>query len=90
MLAASLYLAPAALVLTVGGAVNSFNHSNLMGYKNYETKDNSKNIPILGILMWGEGWHNNHHARPADPYFNKKWWELDIGGIVIRQLDKNN
>lgn len=86
MLCASLYLAPVALVYTVGGAINSFNHSDHIGYRNYETKDNSKNIPLLGYLMWGEGWHNNHHAKPMDPYTDKRWWELDVSGWVIRIL----
>lgn len=82
MLACSLYLAPAALVLTIGGANNSFAHSNF-GYRTYNTSDRSKNVPILGFLMWGEGWHNNHHADASNPYFNKHWWELDIGGLII-------
>ena len=87
MLAASLYLAPAALVYTIGGAINSLSHSDHLGYRNYETRDNSKNIPVLGYLMWGEGWHNNHHARPKDPYLSKKWWELDISGLIIKQIN---
>lgn len=86
MLCASLYLAPVALVYTIGGAVNSFNHSDIIGYRNYETKDNSKNIWLLGYLMWGEGWHNNHHAQPMNPYTNHKWWEFDFSGWIIKRL----
>lgn len=87
ILAASLYLAPVALVYTIGGAVNSFNHSDILGYKNYETKDNSKNIWLLGLLMWGEGWHNNHHADPSQSCLRRKWWEFDVSGWIIKRLE---
>jgi fatty-acid desaturase len=86
MLAATLYLAPAALVFTIGGANNSIAHSNY-GYRNYNTNDNSHNIPLLGILMWGEGWHNNHHSDPANYNFSRKWWEFDLGGWIIKRLN---
>lgn len=85
MLAVSLYLAPAALVLIVGGSVNILGHT--WGYRNYETDDLSKNNPILGYLFWGEGWHNNHHAESTSPYLGRKWWELDISGCIIKQLN---
>lgn len=84
-LIATVYLAPAALVMTVGSANNSIAHSNF-GYRNYDTADNSRNVPILGILMWGEGWHNNHHANPSNFSFSKNWWEIDIGGWLIKHL----
>jgi len=85
MLAVSLYLAPAALVLLLGGSVNVFCH--MWGYKNYETNDHSKNNLILGYLMWGEGWHNNHHAEPANTYLGRKWWEFDASGWIIKRLN---
>ena len=83
-LAVSLYLAPVALVLIFGGAVNLFCHK--YGYKNFDTDDLSKNNLILGYCMWGEGWHNNHHANPANSYLGRKWWELDISGLIIKIL----
>ncbi|MCA9240846.1 MAG: fatty acid desaturase, partial [Planctomycetales bacterium] len=39
-------------------AVNSVTH--LWGYRNYETKDHSKNNWWVALLTSGEGWHNNH------------------------------
>jgi fatty-acid desaturase len=86
MLAVSLYLAPAAMVLIVGGLVNILGHT--WGYRNYETDDLSRNNIILGYLMWGEGWHNNHHAEPTSLYLGRKWWEIDIGGCIINLLKR--
>lgn len=53
------------------------------GYKNYKTADESRNLWWMALLFWGEGWHNNHHARPLDWNFRKKWWEFDIGAGVV-------
>jgi stearoyl-CoA desaturase (delta-9 desaturase) len=44
-------------------SVNSVTH--LWGYRNYETPNDSRNNPIIGLLTGGEGWHNNHHADPT-------------------------
>jgi stearoyl-CoA desaturase (delta-9 desaturase) len=77
-----LYLAPAALLWNAGSSINTVSH--LFGYRNTETKDNSRCNFTLGYFVWGEGWHNNHHATPASASFQKKWWELDIGYQVIR------
>jgi fatty-acid desaturase len=62
--------------------VNVFGHvKGWIGYRNFETKDNSQNNFILGYLAWGQGWHNNHHYAPASFDFGKgvsgKWWEID-------------
>jgi stearoyl-CoA desaturase (delta-9 desaturase) len=38
--------------------------------------------------MWGEGWHNNHHAFPADYRFGKKWYEIDITAYIIEWIKK--
>ena len=43
--------------------VNSATH--LWGYRNYETRDESRNLWWVALLAFGEGWHNNHHASPA-------------------------
>ena len=50
-------------VLHITWLVNSASH--MWGYRNYETKDDSRNLWWVGLLAFGEGWHNNHHAfRP--------------------------
>ena len=78
MLLVAAYLFPAMILWNAGSFINTLTH--MFGYRNHETTDNSTNIPLLGILMWGEGWHNNHHADPQNPSFKHKWWEFDLGG----------
>lgn len=61
---------------------NVFGHTKaFIGYRNFETKDNSQNNPILGYLTWGQAWHNNHHYRASSFDFGSgvsgKWWEFD-------------
>ena len=86
MLLLSAYLVPAMILWNAGSFINTLTH--MFGYRNYETSDNSTNIPLLGVLMWGEGWHNNHHANPNDPNFQHKWWEFDMGGWFIKLLEQ--
>jgi stearoyl-CoA desaturase (delta-9 desaturase) len=64
--------------------VNSATH--LWGYRNYDTRDASRNLWWVAILAYGEGWHNNHHAHPAIAPAGHKWWELDITWWSIRLL----
>lgn len=81
MLLLSAYLVPAAVLWNAGSLVNTLNHT--MGYRQYETADNSYNFLPTGYLVWGEGWHNNHHNRPQNARFGERLWELDIGYIII-------
>jgi stearoyl-CoA desaturase (delta-9 desaturase) len=67
-------------------AVNSATH--LWGYRNYETRESSRNNWIVGILSNGEGWHNNHHAQPRAAAHGHRWWELDVTFITIRIMEK--
>ena len=50
-------------VLHITWLVNSASH--MWGYRNYETTDDSRNLWWVGLLAFGEGWHNNHHAFPG-------------------------
>ena len=50
--------------------------------------DNSRNSSLLGLLVWGEGWHNNHHAFPSSAAFGLKRREIDFGYWLIRLLEK--
>ncbi len=65
-------------------AVNSVTH--VWGYRNYDTPDDSRNNPLIGLLAFGEGWHNNHHADPVSPRHGHKWWEIDLAWVTIRLL----
>lgn len=68
-------------VLHVTWLVNSASH--MWGYRNYETRDNSRNLWWVGLLAFGEGWHNNHHAYPRSAPHGHRWWELDVTYWVI-------
>ncbi|MCA9810557.1 MAG: hypothetical protein KC473_09480, partial [Candidatus Dadabacteria bacterium] len=59
-----------------------------IGAPRYETYDESKNSLILGLLTFGEGWHNNHHANMASCRMGEYWYELDVGYLVFLVLEK--
>lgn len=64
------------------GVVNGVGH--WWGYRNTDTRDRSRNIGPLGIIIGGEELHNNHHHNPASAKLSEKWWEFDIGWMYIR------
>ena len=66
------------------GMINGMGH--WWGYRNGETKDYSRNISPIGIIVGGEELHNNHHLDPASPKFSRKPWEFDIGWMYISIL----
>ena len=66
-------------------AVNSLSH--IVGYRNYETHDDSRNQWFVAIVAHGEGWHNNHHADQRAAAHGHRWWEYDLTWVVIRLLE---
>ncbi|MCA9127977.1 MAG: fatty acid desaturase [Planctomycetales bacterium] len=73
-----------ALVLHSTWLVNSASH--MWGYRNYETRDDSRNNWWVALVTYGEGWHNNHHAHPRMAKHGHKWWEFDITFRTIRLM----
>ena len=65
--------------------VNSASH--MWGYRNYDTKDLTRNCWWVGLLAAGEGWHNNHHAQPSCAAHGHRWWEFDQSFLIIRVLE---
>ena len=65
--------------------VNSVTH--IWGYRNYETSDGSRNQWLVALIAHGEGWHNNHHADQRSAKHGHKWWEYDLGYLVICLLE---
>ena len=59
-----------------GAIVNWCGH--MWGYRRYKLDDNSRNTPVLNIVMLGELNQNNHHKDPNNPNFAKAWYEIDI------------
>lgn len=66
--------------------VNSVGHT--LGYRNFNTPDDSHNVWILGLLALGDGWHNNHHAFPACAAHGRRWFEIDLTYILILLLER--
>lgn len=72
--------------LHVTWAVNSACH--MWGYRNYETKDNSRNTWWVAMFTFGEGWHNNHHADQRSAMHGHRWFELDPSWWAIKTMEK--
>lgn len=64
--------------------------AHLVGYTNFNIKNNSKNIFPFGIFFAGSELHNNHHASPNNIKCSKKWFEIDVGWIYIILLNYFN
>jgi stearoyl-CoA desaturase (delta-9 desaturase) len=72
------------LVWHITWSVNSLTH--IFGYRNHDTRENSRNNWLVALFACGEGWHNNHHSDPACCTVRHRWWELDITYLEIRAL----
>ena len=66
------------------GILNGVGHA--LGYRNFEVKDESRNISPIAIWLGGEELHNNHHHDPHSAKFKAKWYEFDIGWVYIKML----
>jgi len=73
-------------MLHVTWAVNSASH--MWGYRTYSTRDDSRNLWWVGMLAFGEGWHNNHHAFPRVAQHGHRWWEVDMTYWVILLMER--
>jgi len=66
--------------------VNSAAHT--WGYRTFDTPEGSTNLWWVGLIAWGEGWHNNHHAFQRSARHGHEWWELDMNWMLIRAMRK--
>jgi fatty-acid desaturase len=48
--------------------------------------ESGTNVWWLGVLSFGEGFHNNHHAHPWSARMGLRTHELDVGWLVLRAL----
>lgn len=70
------------------GTITSLAHMDVpFSYRNFETKDASKNNLLLGYLTFGFGWHNNHHAHPKLLDTQIKWWEFDLEAKIAKLIN---
>jgi stearoyl-CoA desaturase (delta-9 desaturase) len=65
-------------------SINSIAHR--IGTRRYATSDDSRNNWFLGLLTFGEGWHNNHHHYCASARQGFFWWEVDVTYYLLRGL----
>ncbi|MBT5762907.1 MAG: acyl-CoA desaturase [Nitrospina sp.] len=67
--------------------VNSAAH--WYGYVTFPLKDDlSTNCWWVGLLAFGEGWHNNHHAFPKSARHGLRPWEIDMTWWALCVLEK--
>ena len=62
--------------------INSLAHR--FGKRRFETRDHSRNNPLLALVTLGEGWHNNHHRFPGSVRQGFYWWEVDITYMILK------
>ena len=65
------------VVLHAFGFINSVCH--ILGTRPYKThgEDTSANNFAVALLIFGEGWHNNHHAHPRSARQGLRWYQWD-------------
>jgi len=78
------YILPITLVHLSQNYFNYFGHS--YGYRNFETRDNSRNNIWLFPFILGEAWHNNHHHRPSTSTTKVKSYEIDPINWLIKYV----
>ena len=69
------WLAPAGLAKLIGSLVFTYSHRNRQAHSDI----------WVGLITFGEGFHAPHHADPRKVL----WHPLDIGGQLIRLIDRN-
>jgi len=67
-------------------SANSICH--IWGRQDYVSRDEARNNWIVALLVFGEGWHNNHHAFPTSARHGLHRYQLDVSWWIIRGLEK--
>jgi stearoyl-CoA desaturase (delta-9 desaturase) len=79
-------LARMMLLHHVTWSVNSICH--MFGSKPATQKDASTNFAPLGIISFGEAWHNFHHAFPRSARHGALAHQIDPGAVLIRAFER--
>jgi stearoyl-CoA desaturase (Delta-9 desaturase) len=70
----------------VNFCVNSICH--LWGPRPFVARDGSRNNYWVGMIAFGEGWHNNHHAFPTSARHGLLPGQFDLSYSLIRMLER--
>jgi len=65
--------------------------SHKYGYSRFDIQgadESGYNDVLLGLISFGEGFHNNHHSHPTSAKFTMNWYEVDMGWLLIKVLMK--
>jgi stearoyl-CoA desaturase (delta-9 desaturase) len=65
-------------------SVNSICH--MFGRREYRSRDEARNNWVVALLVFGEGWHNNHHAFPASARHGLGRFQIDPSWWLIAGL----
>lgn len=68
------WLVPAMILWNGGSSIVSLSHRN----------NTIHNDTILALLVWGEGYHKNHHDNAG----NTRFGQWDLGGFIISKFKK--
>jgi stearoyl-CoA desaturase (delta-9 desaturase) len=79
-------LARMVLLHHVTWSVNSICH--MFGRQPATQKDHSTNFAPLGIISFGEAWHNFHHAHPASARHGALRHQIDPSAALIRLFER--
>jgi stearoyl-CoA desaturase (delta-9 desaturase) len=74
-----------AVLQHVTWSVNSLGH--MFGKRPFKTRDESRNLAILALVSFGDGWHNAHHAFPALARHGVDRGQLDSSAMIIRVFE---
>lgn len=85
------YLFPCFVLWHVMSALGTFAHTESFGYKCPLARENdrARNLWWVGLLVFGEGYHSNHHADASRWRFGMKPFELDLSAFIIRMIKKD-
>jgi len=75
-------------ILHAFGFINSVCHT--LGTRPFATHgaDTSVNNALVAVLIFGEGWHNNHHAFPTSARQGLRWYQWDPAWYTIWTMQK--
>jgi len=74
------------ILLTLHGpaALNYLGHQNRN--RPFNLPDLSSNSILLAFVLFGEGWHNNHHYFPASARAGFRWYQFDGTYYMLKML----